>query len=643
MLKKMSLEARVTIGMLIVSVVGVVATLFVLNYTVRSYVLEQSRDFLADFIKLQTRRHLTESDFLLSGTTKAKADFEQYSKEVLLPEMLKVNIRNQSGLIIFSTDSSLTGRSFVVYPELQQAIGGSIGVRIGLPDREENKNTGGIGEFLEIYVPAILDGSVAQVGVVEIYYDFSKIAALIWQMQFTLSVSAFIVLLVALTLFLLLLNRQVITPVRSLADAIQLFRRGERQVRVGDFSNPEMGALAQSYNEMAASLESMYESLETQVEERTKSLGVAIESLEKEKAFSQQQLLLIRTLVDSLPLAVMVAEAPSGNLRFTNKVGRETIGLDDREALSGKWHSWADKIVKADGKPYPHDNIPLHITLKTGKPATRDDLVLVTPNGKRMYLRSASAPVLDENGKMTSVVSVVQDFTKEKESERAKTEFVSLASHQLRTPLSAMKWTIELMLEKKRISKSEKERMENLAASTERLIGLVNDLLNVSRIESGKALGAKMKSDLVQLTSSTVEILREAARKKKQNLSFETSLKEAPADIIPTMHTQAVQNLIANAINYSPEKAKIDVSLSIEGGDYLIKIQNTGGFISQEDSLHIFEKFYRGVDSQRVRAEGSGLGLYITKASVETNGGQVWFESSKDNGTTFYFTVPQPK
>jgi signal transduction histidine kinase len=236
---------------------------------------------------------------------------------------------------------------------------------------------------------------------------------------------------------------------------------------------------------------------------------------------------------------------------------------------------------------------------------------------------------------------VFRDVTREKELDRAKTDFISLASHQLRTPLSSMKWVLELLVnDRAGLSKNQLDKLNDLRLSNERLIQLVNSLLNIARMETGKLVATKKPTHIVDLMASSVRLITASADKKKQTIHMQVSpdVKEAVVD--PMLFDETFNNLLSNAINYAPEGATIDVTVTTEPNAYRIAIHNMGPVIPPEDKEKMFTKFYRSKEARSIVTAGTGLGLYIAKSAVEANGGEIGFDSSAEKGTTFFFSVP---
>ncbi|MFA5009141.1 MAG: PAS domain S-box protein [Candidatus Paceibacterota bacterium] len=246
---------------------------------------------------------------------------------------------------------------------------------------------------------------------------------------------------------------------------------------------------------------------------------------------------------------------------------------------------------------------------------------------------------LDE--KVIGAVEVFRDITKEKELDLAKTEFLSLASHQLRTPLSGTKWTLELFLEDKDLSLKNRERLNDLYDSNERLINLVNMLLNVARIETGKWPVNKKMVNISEIIEKSCKQIKPNLNQRNQKIKLfiKTEIKNTKID--PLLFEEAFSNILSNSINYGPKDSVISVTVDNQDNYYLISIHNSGPAISKKDQAKIFKKFERGVAAQDKKTSGSGLGLFFSKNAIEINGGKIWFKSSSGKGTTFYFTVPK--
>lgn len=236
---------------------------------------------------------------------------------------------------------------------------------------------------------------------------------------------------------------------------------------------------------------------------------------------------------------------------------------------------------------------------------------------------------------------IIHDVTKEKLIEKMKTEFVSVAAHQLRTPLSAIKWTIRMILDGDvgEINEEQRELLEQTYISNERMIKLINDLLDVSRIEEGRLLYDQEDTRIEDVLDSVIEASQEMLRNK--NMVLEVNKKETPKVKIDKEKIGVViQNLLENAIKYTEQGGKIKITLDNDEKNVIFKIEDSGVGIPKSQQDRIFTKFFRAENVTRMETNGTGLGLYTTKNIVQAHKGQIWFESEENKGTTFYFTIP---
>ncbi len=230
-----------------------------------------------------------------------------------------------------------------------------------------------------------------------------------------------------------------------------------------------------------------------------------------------------------------------------------------------------------------------------------------------------------------------------KRLDKAKTEFISIASHQLRTPLTAIKGYLSLIQEGSygKFSPKMKRPIDNIYISSERLIKLVNDLLNISRLEAGKIKLKIEKLSLEDIIDSVVEELKNLAEKKKLTIIWERPEEPLPQIMADRENIrQVVLNLIDNAIRYTQE-GKVTVECSADKNVYRMKVKDTGEGMNKEELSKLFKRFSRGSGGQRTWTEGTGLGLYIAKKFVDMYKGNLWAESrGKGKGSAFYLELP---
>lgn len=258
-----------------------------------------------------------------------------------------------------------------------------------------------------------------------------------------------------------------------------------------------------------------------------------------------------------------------------------------------------------------------------------------------------ASPIINEDtNTLQGVVFTIRDVSREYEVNRMKSEFVSIVSHQLRTPLSAIKWFLETLIENKQndpVSERQQDYLEQAFQSNERMISLINDLLNVSRLEAGKI---RNEREVVEISGIVASVVKEVSTfAHANNVAIECSFasESLPAVFVdPGKVRQVIQNLISNGVKYSNGKStlRIDAEVQEEQQRIVFSIADQGIGITPEDQARLFEPFFRANNAIATQAEGSGLGLYICKMLLEMNEGTIWMESEIGSGTTFYFSLP---
>jgi PAS domain S-box-containing protein len=261
----------------------------------------------------------------------------------------------------------------------------------------------------------------------------------------------------------------------------------------------------------------------------------------------------------------------------------------------------------------------------------------------KVKLRIVTNPVLDRNQKTIGFVKIVEDITREEAISQMKSEFISVAAHQLRTPLSAVKWTLKMLLEGDlgSITAEQKDFITKGYDTNEHMIRLVSDLLDVSRIEEGKFGYTFVMTSLDKLVSDLVNQSQLKAQEKQIILKYVPPPAPVPdIKIDPEKLVMAIQNLIENAIRYTLKGGSVTVSLSTNATNEIIAVQDTGVGIPQEQINRLFTKFFRADNVIRMQTEGSGLGLYITRNIVRRHGGDITVTSREGQGSTFAIALP---
>lgn len=274
--------------------------------------------------------------------------------------------------------------------------------------------------------------------------------------------------------------------------------------------------------------------------------------------------------------------------------------------------------------------------------ATRYEFAIVTKNKKILPVETNSSIINFEGG--PADMAIIRDISRAKEIDRIKSEFIAVASHQLRSPLTGIKWFSQLLLNEKdaKLTETQRDYLQSIFDSNERMIKLVNDLLDVSHIETGRKFSVdKKKTNIIAVIKRVMADKNIVSRAGK--ISIEWAPKTPVKLILPIDEKKIEQvflNLISNSIKYSGAGKKIIINVQKIDGKAYLSVKDFGLGIPKRQQHRIFEKFFRADNIAAISQEGTGLGLYIAKSIIEGHGGKIWFESRENKGTTFYFTLP---
>lgn len=247
---------------------------------------------------------------------------------------------------------------------------------------------------------------------------------------------------------------------------------------------------------------------------------------------------------------------------------------------------------------------------------------------------------------LTISFSIIRSLERMAEASRLKSEFISVVSHQLRSPLSNLKWSVALLSSGRlgEVPSKQAEYLQIIAENTARMTELISDLLMVSRIEQGKLPLQKMTFSLPEVIRGIIDKTKPYAQASNVQITFEApdDLKPVFADLSQTK--SIVENLLDNAIRYTKGRGQVKIKIEQRNaGELLFMVKDNGVGIPEADQKHVFQKFFRSANVLRYQTQGSGLGLYIAKSIIEQSGGRIWFKSREGKGTTFWFTLPIEK
>ncbi len=269
-------------------------------------------------------------------------------------------------------------------------------------------------------------------------------------------------------------------------------------------------------------------------------------------------------------------------------------------------------------------------------------LITTRPDGSEVVLSETTSPIKDHHGVITGAVSILKDVSERSKLEEMKVDFVSLVSHQLRTPISAVKGYLSSLIEGRTggLSEEQKLYLERAYTSNERQLEIIESLLNISRIEKGKIELIPIEFSIVELAKEASAVFTKKAHERGLALEIlepQTKIPEVTADREKVR--EVLENLLSNALKFTP-KGSIIVSFQQTKTEVIVAVADTGVGIPADKIEKLFTKFYRVGQAPTAESEGTGLGLYIAKSLVELHQGKIWVESEVGRGSTFYFSLP---
>jgi PAS domain S-box-containing protein len=408
------------------------------------------------------------------------------------------------------------------------------------------------------------------------------------------------------------LSHRIKEPILHFARSATEIARGNFSQKVRVDSEDEIGRLAKIFNYMATELR------------RLNDLNLHKIINEKNKT---------ETIIKNIADGVIVTD-PDNKIIMLNSVAEYWFGIRENEAIETP----LEECI-------PSDELRqfIHEVHRNGVMQKQSVEIPIRPRGPReIFLQARAARVVDNEGRLLGIVTILRDVTREKEIDRMKTELVSMVAHELRSPLTSISGFSELLMDRSVDGAQAQEYASIILKESNRLSELINKYLDISRIESGRSQLKKAPLDVREVIDKVLDInLQQANRKRiKVTLDMPPTLSAVSAD--RDMIEQVVLNLFTNAVKYSPEGTEIVVRMMEKAADIVVEVEDHGYGIPEKSLQRIFDKFYRVSENAKVRdATGSGLGLSLVKEIVEAHGGEVAVRSQVGVGSTFCFTLPK--
>lgn len=468
------------------------------------------------------------------------------------------------------------------------------------------------------------------------------------------------------------ISRSITKPINELTSfANRVAHEGGLQETLLASSKDEVGTLGRAFNRMLLKLQEANETLEDKVAERTANLvektresedsqkaafNIASDLRdEEEKLFAEKikaenlanDLKKFKLALDNTSDQVIITDV-EGVVIYVNTAVVKITGYSPGEVVGKK----AGTLWKM---PMPLQYYQqLWHTVKDQKKTFIGEIQNKKKGGELYNAMISISPVLDEGGNIMFLVALERDITKEKEIDKAKSEFISLASHQMRTPLTAINWYTEMLLggDAGELSSKQKDYFQAIYTAAQQMNEILKSFLHILRLETGVVAMNPVSVNLVDIVRAVIKESQLGIEKKHLHIV------EQYQELLPSLKTDtelirvALQNLISNAVKYTPDGGEVTIALDgVKQGEMvagkmagqdsiLVSVRDTGIGISTKEHDKIFTKFFRAESAKRFDPNGNGLGLYMTNKMVDIIGGTIWFDSDEGKETVFYMLLP---
>lgn len=473
------------------------------------------------------------------------------------------------------------------------------------------------------HIPFLFWGVVVEQPVDQVFASFNTIT----RFAIYLLVGGLLIIIVVSLWF----SQRITSPIRLLQKGAQIIGSGDLTYHLQVTSSDEIGQLAEGFNQM------------------TSSLYLSIEEIKKNQSIIELERNELKSVIYSITDGVCVVDI-NRKVILTNKVAVQMLGLTESQ-LTGQPLENILNLLSNSKKISVDEICPVIPNFLQKYPIAHQGVQLLKSNDGHIpfYVNLVSSALLKiSNGQevFAGCVIVLHDVTKEKQLEQMKLDFVSIAAHELRTPLTVIKGFLSIFIEEdmKVLSREGKGFITKIKMKVEELASLVENLLNISKVEGNSLVLDKMTLDWVQNCKEVVDSFKDRAENKKIDLEFAMSERMVMNINVDKLRiNEVLVNLLTNAVNYTKGGGKIVVSVEQKNGEVITHVKDTGIGIPQNAIPYLFTKFYQVASKFTDNAKGTGLGLYIAKSIVDLHHGRIWVESELGKGSTFSFSLPMPE
>lgn len=356
-------------------------------------------------------------------------------------------------------------------------------------------------------------------------------------------------------------------------------------------------------------------------------------------SLAQQRAVELEATIANIVDAVFVCD-PEGKILLINDAGLKMVGLDAKseEFRTLKDYLAAARIRYLNRKAIPPEDLAISRALRGKVVRGMEEIIFDARAQRDRYIIVSAAPIRDQEGELLGAVEVQSDITRLKELDQLKDQFITVAAHEIKTPVTAIKGFAQSLLRSPAIpDPKHRSALETIVRQSDRIDALVRDFLEISRMRHGQTKLSRERMDLTSMVSRVVRRMMPSTAKHQVLLSRgDPAWVEGELDRLE----EVVMNLLENAMRYSPHGGDVDVQVVRDGTKAIVSVRDHGVGIPEARRPNVFERFYRAHMGTSEDYGGLGVGLYISREIVRQHGGDMWFDTQEGNGSTFYFSLP---
>jgi two-component system sensor histidine kinase VicK len=431
-------------------------------------------------------------------------------------------------------------------------------------------------------------------------------------------------------------------PINALRTGAEEFGKGNFDYKLSINTKDEFELLANSFNRMAERLRSLIVNLRN----RDKDLSTINEELETEKNTIISEKNKLQLVIGAITDAVIVLNSSKEIIIF-NKAAQDLTGMTEATALNHKINEVL-RFINNKEELSPDEYCKTDTTKTDEITRKFENMKMLSPDTKVMFVNLLVGRIKDYAQHEIGYILTIHDVTREQQLEDMKLDFVSMAAHELRTPITSIRGYASMLDEELNESQIQQKTewlplLQRISLSAEQLLALVENLLNVTKIERGVLSLACKNEPWGNLIKEVVDTLKERATAKEITIEILPVEPQLTAYVDKLRISEVVTNLVSNAINYTQQGGHIIVGAKVASDKDWIEtfVQDNGKGIPKAAQTHLFEKFFRVSGPLEQGSKGNGLGLYISKSIVEMHGGKIWVDSDAGKGAKFTFTTPK--